>query len=95
MCSLDFITNISLNSDKESLEAWAIVLNSPWANNTFTYLIKMVSEDEYICDFHVIAYDLLEALIYGYGETPEEALANCKRAMDWAQINYNSGGIKG
>lgn len=92
MCGDDFLADVNLDSDKELLEAWTI---NPWANDTFSYCIKLNSGDEYICSLNVIAYDLLEASIYGYGETPEEALANCKRCMDWAQINYNPERIKG
>ena len=84
--------------DKEELEGWAVLLNSPWSyiNDKFTIqanigkdfqLVK--GEPEYICTREVVGYDGMTATCVGYGRLPDNALAECILLWDSIQIRFN------
>ena len=84
--------------DKEELEGWAMLLNSPWSyiNDKFTIqanigkdfqLVK--GEPEYICTREVVGYDGMTATCVGYGRLPDNALAECILLWDSIQIRFN------
>ena len=89
-------------SFNETMENWAVILNSPWAEHDIEYNItknayfktEFVGCPEYICEYSIIAYEHMFASIIGYGDTPEEALTDCKTSFDYVQGLYNPNGQK-
>ena len=84
--------------DKQ-LEDLALLINSPWSQADESYTIKINCKDRYTamdhedpkwkCEYKVVGYDAITAAIFGYGNTEEEALADCKRLFRLLQKNYN------
>ena len=90
------------NNNNETMENWAVILNSPWAEHDIEYNItknayfktEFVGCPEYICEYSIIAYEHMFASVFGYGNTPEEALTDCKTTFDYVQGLYNPNGQK-
>ncbi len=87
---------------EETLQRWALWLNSPWSYSTEKYRIErnLSLKDNYTpaenfeqypwrCYFEVVGYDCACAAVYGYGETPEEALMHCIAHEKHIQYTYN------
>lgn len=99
ICS-GFIEDIDLESDKEILKDWAFVLANPWSSQDERYIIEQPTakalrfyegkEYKYTCELFVIAYNSVNASLYGRGNTPEESLEDCKNKMRWVQETFNS-----
>ena len=97
----DEITFVRENGEafeREELEGWAVLLNSPWSyiNDKFTIqanvgkdfqLVK--GEPEYICTREVIGYDAMTATCVGYGRLPGHALSECISLWNSIQIRFN------
>lgn len=85
--------------DTDLLENWAVTLNSPWSQVHEHYRIEANCKDAYTemdeneptcrCRYHVIGYEGIEAEVIGYGNTEEEALADCKKLFKYLQDNFN------
>lgn len=83
----------------DCLEQLAIWINSPWSQAHERYEISVNCKDAYTqmdessptwkCEYAIVGYDMNEALIYGYGNTEEEALSDCKKLFKWLQDEYN------
>lgn len=81
------------------VESLATFINSPWSQDDESYLIKVNCKDAYTemnpedpkwkCEYTIIGYDGITTIIFGYGNTEEEALADCKRLFKLLQKNYN------
>lgn len=84
-------------SFNEAMENWAVILNSPWADHNIEYAItknayfkkEFVGCPDYICEYNIIGYGHMIASVFGYGNTPEEALTDCKTTFDYVQGLYN------
>lgn len=84
--------------DKQ-LKDLALLINSPWSQVDESYTIKANCKDAYTamnsedpkwkCEYEVVGYECITAVIVGYGNTEEEALADCKRLFKFLQGNYN------
>lgn len=98
----DFETFYEENDIKltdEDLEDWAAWLNSPWSYNHESYTIKVNCKNAYSqidenepmwkCEYSIIGYDGIEASVFGYGNTEEEALEDCKINFQVLQYKYN------
>ena len=81
-----------LNGEKE-LKNWAIWLNSPWSYDCFKYMIFLDSEKKWQCDYVVFGYDCVQAAIFSFGDTPQEALTNCQNNFKKLQEKYNPDNI--
>lgn len=100
MCE-GFAGDIDLELDKEILKDWAFVLANPCSDQDKRYTIEQPmakalrfyegKEYQYVCELFVIACDYSNASLYGRGNTPEEALEDCKNKMSWVQETFNSG----
>lgn len=77
-----------LNKEKE-LKKWAIWINSPWLCDSFEYIISFNSEKYWKCKYLVCGYDYIQSAIFGFGDTPEEAIANCQSNFKKLQEKYN------
>lgn len=85
------------------IEDLAVLINSPWSQDTESYSIKVNCKDGYTemnsedptwkCEYKVIGYDGITATIFGYGNTEVEALTNCKNLFKILQENYNEENI--
>lgn len=83
----------------EFLEEFAVCLNSPWGQSQEKYTIKYNCKDSYTekdesepdwkCEYKVIGYELITSEIYGYGNTPQEALENCINLFERLQKEFN------
>lgn len=87
-----------INSTEE-LQRLALYANSPWSQTHQTYVIKFNCKDSYtkkaskcpnfVCICSVVGYEAITSEIYGYGETPQEALDDCIKMFDRLQKEYN------
>lgn len=93
----DIDDNVKLT--KETLEDWAICINSPWSQADEHYEISVNCKDAYTefakdspvwkCEYIVVGYDCITSCVIGYGQTEEEALNDCKRLFCHLQEAYN------
>lgn len=97
--------NFYINNDNQfenttdDLNELAVCNNSPWSQTHETYTIKYNCKDSYTqkeeieldwkCEYKVIGYDGITSIIYGYGNTPEESLKDCKLMCERLQKEYN------
>lgn len=85
--------------DGEDLECWAVTANSPWSQAHERYTIKCNCKDAYTemdkndfvwkCKYSIIGYDMIEAAVYGYGNTEGEALSECIKHFKEIQEMFN------
>ena len=83
----------------DDLSNWAIWINSPWSQVHERYKIVCNCESAYVemdkneltwkCEYFIIGYDGICAIVVGYGNTEVEALEECKKHFDYLQENYN------
>lgn len=83
----------------DELDNLAVFMNNPWTNAHKEYRFKMNCKNKYgdmipgapawKCVYFVEPDDEIKAYIYGYGETEEEALKNCKDFYNLLQKDYN------
>lgn len=83
----------------DTLEAWAVCLNSPWSIAHEKYIVELNYNDAYTeipknvplyrCIYVVIGYDGIETEIFGYGKDAEEALTDCIVNFNKVQMKYN------
>ena len=75
------------------LEYYANCLGEPWSWSHESFIIKPNKESSYSempegtpewkCCYVVIGYEFMETGIYGFGNTEEEALADCKKKLEY------------
>jgi hypothetical protein len=83
----------------EDLERFAVCSNSPWSYADETYTIKYNCKDSYSginenepnwkCEYQVVGYEMITSIIYGFGDTQQEALQNCMNIFDRLQKEFN------
>ena len=83
----------------DDLSNWAIWINSPWSQVHERYKIVCNCESAYVemdkneptwkCEYSIIGYDGVCAIVVGYGNTEVEALEECKKHFDYLQETYN------
>lgn len=74
---------------KETMEYFALCLNSPWNdNNCAIKSVKRVN-DEYRATTTIICYDFIDVEAYGYGKNKEAAEHNCDEFIEAIQKEYN------
>ena len=77
---------------------YASMLQDPWSGVHEFYIIRPNQESAYKdmpdnvplfkCLYNVIGYEYMETGIYGFGNTEEEALANCKKHYELIVKTY-------
>lgn len=80
-----------LQEDKE-LKTWAVWLNSPLSYDHFKYNISFISEEKekkWKCNYVIFGYDYVQAAIFGFGDTPQEALTECRHNFREIQERFN------
>lgn len=98
----DFITFYDKNDVEigtDTLEDWAVCLNSPWSVANERYVVEFnttntcvdMSKDGFLyrCIYVVVGYDGITTEIFGYGNDAEEALTNCIVNFNKVQAKYN------
>ena len=90
------IIDIPFNDVIENL---AVIMNSPLTTTDVTYFI-MIDEDlssndtVWSCECNVIATEAITAIVMGYGSSPEYALSDCVKTMNYIQQTYNPDGLR-
>lgn len=80
-----------LQKDKE-LKTWAVWLNSPLSYDHFKYVISFNSEKKdkkWQCNYVIFGTDYVQAAIFGFGDTPQEALTECRHNFREIQERFN------
>jgi len=90
---------ITSDSKKGELEEYSVCLNSPWGQNDETWTIKYNCKDNYTetdeneptykCEYMVVGYECITSVLYGYGNTKQEALNDCEEKFKCLQETYN------
>lgn len=74
-----------IENDEETFNHWKHCLNSPWMGTCYGYNISLNSSKDqpgkFICEYSVVVFDSLEVGLFGFGETPNEALSNCEKLL--------------
>lgn len=83
---------------EEELEEWSKWLNSPWLEECEKYVTETNSRDDntnaiYQTYYQVIGYESTSAIVYGYGNTPQESLQDCINNFNYLQEKYNKENI--
>lgn len=94
--------NNQFTNQKEDLEGFAALINSPWSQADKIYTIRYNCKDAYtpkednepdwVCEYKVIGYEMITSVLYGYGNTQQEALKNCMDMFDRLQKEFNKDG---
>lgn len=89
---------IDENSEKllnqDELEQWSIWLKSSWIKDDEIYVTEFnksskENEQKYRTYYQVIGYEGITAVVYGYGNTPQESLQDCMNHFEYLQKEYN------
>ena len=87
------IDNVDNKNDsiRDIIKDYSIVLNSPWDNDSFQYVINNDEKDpdKRICELRVNAYDGVYVSLTTFGKNEEEALQNNKDMFEYLQKTYN------
>jgi len=91
--------NDKFTNTEEELKDFAVGLNSPWGQADETYTIKYNCKDDWTekdkskpdwkCEYEVIGADMFTSVLYGFGDTPNDALQNCIDIFNKLQSIYN------
>jgi hypothetical protein len=94
-----YLVNGAFTNSSEELKDLALWINSPWSYEEEKYTITckeldfVEGEDRYNaqweCEYEVIGYDAITAVIYGYGGSPSEAFMSCTDLFERLQQEYN------
>lgn len=74
---------------RETMEYFALCLNSPWDDTSCTIKSVKRIDSEYCATTAVICYDFIDVEAYGYGRTKESAEHNCDELIRTIQKKYN------
>ena len=96
---VDFYNDKGEIPEYDILNTWSVFLSSPWSQLCESYEIKVNCENGYTaipegtpiwrCEYTVLCCDGIYAFVFGYGNTEEEALADCKTNFKNIQEKYN------
>ena len=95
----EFYTNENILLNQEDLEMWSEWLNSPWSQEHEKYIIELncidaytpmdKKEPSYRAYYQIVGYEGITAVVYGYGNTPQESLQDCMNHFEYLQKEYN------
>ena len=98
-----FYKDKNIELTKEELEEWSTWLNSPWLQSYKKYITeincrdgytKLIKEDPiYRTYYQVVGYEYVTAIVYGYGNTPQESVQDCINHFEYLQKTYNKENI--
>lgn len=72
----------AVKNTEEEVESLVEIMDNPWSFSAEEY--KLTCEEDgpkWTCEHKVIAYDFLGGSVYGYGETPQEALIDSGKVL--------------
>ena len=85
--------------DQDDLEMWSEWLNSPWSQEFEKYITELncidsytpmdENEPDYRTYYQVVGYEGITAIVYGYGNTPQESLQDCINHFEYLRKEYN------
>lgn len=77
---------------EKTLDDMGYFVTDPWASDTYSYQIRENVKDGYseidktipvyYCEYFVECNDIVSVSVYGYGNTPEEALNSCQHYIN-------------
>lgn len=83
----------------EDAELWAVSLNSPWSQKDETWIVECNCVNAYFpmfkrdpvfrCCYEVVGCDMITSIVYGYGNTQQDALQECLEHFDFLQKEFN------
>lgn len=89
--------------DQEDLKMWSEWLNSPWSQEFEKYITELncidsytpmdENESDYRTYYQVVGYEYVAAIVYGYGNTPQESVQDCINHFEYLQKTYNKENI--
>ena len=79
---------IRADSSADTLNEWAVCLNSPWSNGSVSYVVSREC-GTWKASYCVNAMNGISAEIYGYADSPERAIMVCREFFAEIQIKYN------
>ena len=98
-----FYKDNNIELTEEELNEWSTWLNSPWLQSYMKYFTEincrdgyttLIKEDPiYRTYYQVIGYEYVTAIVYGYGNTPQESLQDCINNFNYLQKKYNKENI--
>ena len=89
---IDFYDETGALLSKEKIKKWTVWTNSPQDYDHFQYIIKFQEEDKeykWHCNYVIFGSNYTQAGIVGFGNTPQEALTNCRNNFRKLQEKYN------
>ena len=83
----------SMQWDDKALYHLALCANSPWSDDEMIYSIYSSELPEglfeWVCRKKIVGYEGITSMIYGYGQTEQEALEDCIKYFNDIQSKYN------
>ena len=75
----DFVT-----ATEEMLDNLEHCITDPWSAATYSYEIREIDESipVYVCEYFVECNDMVNVSVYGFGDTPNDALEDCQRYIE-------------
>lgn len=100
-CDKEFIYTLvdGVFVSEMTMEMLAENIADPWSQADEKYIIKVNCKDGYteipegtptfVCEYTVMGYECMITSIYGYGNSPEDALKDCIELFNKLQEEYN------
>lgn len=100
---IDWVSFEDLTSEdeekKDLVQGWLHGLDEPWSDFSVNYQLSMpyqspskINLDVLWCaEYASVFYDGMESAAFGYGKTPEDALANVKKLVEEVIDKYYLG----
>lgn len=77
---------------EEMLDNMGYFVTDPWSAATYSYEIRENIKDSYseidksipvyVCEYFVECNDMVNVSVYGFGDTPNDALEDCQRYIE-------------
>mgnify|MGYP004635855069 CR=1 FL=1 len=77
---------------EEMLDNMGYFVTDPWSAATYSYEIRENVKDSYseidksipvyVCEYFVECNDMVNVSVYGFGDTPNDALEDCQRYIE-------------
>lgn len=88
-----FYTEDDVKLNEEDIYRWAVCISDPWDDSLEGYEITINLKDrewewdgqgpKWKCVYSMTGYEGLGASVYGYGDTEEIALKECRNHLQW------------
>lgn len=79
------LDNGAFLNDSKTIDYWKYCLGEPWMGTSFGYNIfpnrNSDIKHSFICEYQVVVFDDIEVGLFGFGDSPNQAVTSCQRML--------------